>query len=146
MKKEFLIISTTFIFLMIFVGCSAMKASQQPGKKNLSVLEAETPRDFVLAELGSPVASSEDATGSYDIFSFVQGYTQGNKNARIITHGALSLLTCGLWEFVGLPIESSVSGTEQRIKVYYNTENKVSKVMHLEMPKKEKEKKEEKKN
>ena len=43
-----------------------------------------------------------------------------------------------------MQIESSASGTEQKIKVYYDTENKVSKVMNLEMPKKEK--KEKKKN
>lgn len=145
MKKGFLISSTIFIFLMVFVGCSAMKASQQPGKKNLSVLEAETPRDFVLAELGSPVASGEDATGSYDIFAFVQGYSKGNKSARVIAHGFTTILTCGLWELVGLPIETSATGTEQKIKVYYGTENKVSKVVSLEMPKKKKKEEEKKK-
>ncbi|MCK4386948.1 MAG: hypothetical protein KAV41_02615 [Candidatus Pacebacteria bacterium] len=136
MKKIFSILAI-FLLVLAFTGCSAMRASQQPDKKDLSVLDSGVSRDLVRAELGIPVSIGEDTTGNYDIFSFNEGYSKGNKSVRVIAHGAVSLLTCGLWEFIGLPIETSATGKEQKLKVYYDANNKVSKVINL-APKKEK--------
>ena len=41
-------------------GCAAYRATQQPDKKNLSVLSRGTPRSRVIAELGAPVNTDHE--------------------------------------------------------------------------------------
>jgi hypothetical protein len=115
--------STLFALLLTWLvasasGCAAMKASQQPERKNLSVLKPGTPRTHMIAELGAPIFSERNPDGSTtDIFSFKQGYSKGAKTGRVLFHGAADVVTGGLWEVVGIPIETVANGTDVRVVV-----------------------------
>ena len=84
-------------FLVSSIGCSVYMAAKQPEKKDVSVLNRGTPRNFVVAELGSPAHTTVDDEGKKcDVFLFVQGYSSGVKAGRVFLHGAADVLTLGL--------------------------------------------------
>jgi hypothetical protein len=99
-------------------GCAAFKASQQPDRKNLSVLKPGTPRTHVIAELGAPIWSEHNPDGSTsDVFVFKQGYSKGAKTSRVLFHSAADVVTGGLWEVAGIPIETVADGQDVKVVV-----------------------------
>ena len=68
---------------MLAPGCAAVKATQQPGKKDLAVLSNGMARTHVIAELGAPVWSDERDGDIVDVFAFKQGYSKGVKAGRL---------------------------------------------------------------
>ncbi len=101
-------------------GCAAFQATQQPGKKDISVLTPGMPRTHVIAELGSPLWSDERDGDIVDVFAFKQGYSKGVKAGRALVHGAADVATFGLWEVVGIPAEMIADGTDVRVEVHYD--------------------------
>ncbi len=101
-------------------GCAAIKATQQPEKKNLKVLSLGTPRSHVIAELGAPIYSEDRDGTKVDVFAFKQGYTKGVKAGRALVHGAADVVTGGLWEVVGIPAESLADGKDVKVEVTYD--------------------------
>ena len=108
------------VFAALAAGCAAVKATQQPGKKDLSILSAGTPRTHVIAELGTPLWSDARDGDTVDVFAFKQGYTKGVKAGRALVHGAADVATFGLWEVVGIPAEMIADGTDVRVEVHYD--------------------------
>lgn len=106
-------------------------AAHQPDEKNLDVFAAGTPRSFVLAEIGQPQDTEIRDGKRVDIFSFVQGYSKGNKTSRAFFHGAADVLTAGLWEVVGTPTESAFDGKKMAFEVTYDQSERVEKVVQL---------------
>lgn len=119
------------ISLELVTGCSVYMAAKQPTLKDMSVFGIGTKRDIILAELGNPVASGKDNDAKYDIFSFIQGYTAGSKAGRAFLHGTFDVLTLGLWEVLGTPIESVASGDKVKLKVIYDSNDCVKEVINL---------------
>ena len=111
-------------------GCSVVKATNQPEKKNLAVLTPGTPRNHVIAELGAPITTAAKESGRTDIFAFTQGYSKSAKVGRAFFHGAADLVTLGMWEVVGTPIEATANGTEVKLEVSYDSSDLVSGVTH----------------
>jgi hypothetical protein len=109
-------------------GCAAIKATQQPGKKNLSVLSPGTPRSHVIAELGAPTWSEHKNGGTVDVFAFKQGYSKGVKAGRALVHGVADVATFGLWEVVGIPAESIADGTDVKVAITYDEQSAVRSV------------------
>jgi hypothetical protein len=101
-------------------GCAAIKATQQPSKKDLGVLTMGMPRTHVIAELGAPIWSDERDGDIVDVFAFRQGYSKGCKASRALVHGAADVATFGLWEVVGIPAEALADGTDVRLEVHYD--------------------------
>jgi hypothetical protein len=123
--------------LMANVGCSAVMAAKQPGKKDLSVLDAGTPRSHVIAELGAPVWAGERDSNKVDVFAFRQGYSKGARAGRAFFHAAADVFTLGLWEVVGTPIESVASGTDVKAEVTYDEDDRVKSTEIIEQEKAE---------
>ena len=117
--------------LCLLSGCAVMKATNQPGTKDLSVLNKQTPRATVIAELGKPVMSETKKGEHVDVFNFVQGYSQTAKTARALGHGVADVMTLGLWEVVGTPIEGLADGEVNQVEVHYDKNDKVAKVIAL---------------
>ena len=103
-------------------------AIKQPEKKDLSVLSEGTPRSHVIAEIGAPIHTDDLENGKMDIYKFVQGYTKGAKVGRVLFHGAADVLTLGIWEAVGTPIEMIADGKEATLEVYYGRDNRVKSI------------------
>ena len=113
------------LLLAATLGCSVYMASNQPGKKDASILLAGTPRGHVIAELGRPSWTEEKNGEKVDLFKYKEGYSSGAKVARAMFHGVADLLTFGLWEVVGTPAEAYFSGTDVAVKVTYDENERV---------------------
>lgn len=113
------------VFALLVSGCSVYMAATQPGKKDLGVLAAGTPRTAVMAELGAPIDSRAVGPSRVDIYKFRQGYHGAWKGARAVAHGAADVATLGLWEVVGTPIEGVANGTEMTVEVAYDANDRV---------------------
>lgn len=122
----------TGTLLLSASGCAVMKATQQPDKKNLSVLSQGTPRTHLIAELGPPIWSEERRGVTTDVFVFKQGYSKGTKAGRAFVHGAADVATSGLWEIVGVPAETLANGTPVKVQVVYDSTQKVSDIEVIE--------------
>lgn len=114
--------------LFVSSGCAVKMATKQPEKKDLSVLNPGTHRSLVRAELGNPAWEGNEDGKDVELYSFKQGFHKGTKAARALFHGAADVFTLGLWEAVGTPAESLASGTEVKVRVYYDKANKVEKI------------------
>lgn len=126
-----------FVFAFVVVsflstGCSVYMAATQPKAKDLSVLTPGTVRGNVIAELGAPIWSGDKNGDKADVFKFTQGYSTGAKAARAVFHGVSDFFTLGLWEVVSTPGEMIFSGTEMKLEVTYDKDDKVKTVTNLE--------------
>ncbi len=120
------------IIFMLTQGCSVYMAAKQPDKKDVSVFNIGTPRQHVIAEAGRPLYTKEHADGTLtDTFVFVQGYSSGAKAGRAFFHGAADVLTLGLWEVIGTPVEAVADGTEVKVQVDYDANEKVQNIIAL---------------
>lgn len=117
---------------LLMSGCSVYMAATQPKAKDLSVLTAGTLRGNVIAELGAPIWSGDKNGDKADVFKFTQGYSTGAKAARAVFHGVSDFFTLGLWEVVATPGEMIFSGTEMKLEVTYDKDDKVKTVTNLE--------------
>jgi outer membrane protein assembly factor BamE (lipoprotein component of BamABCDE complex) len=116
--------------LSIFItGCSVVMATQQPSKKDLSVLTKGVPRSQVVAELGTPLTTEVKDGKRTDVFSVRQGYSTGAKAGRAIFHGVADVLTLGLWEVVGTPVEAVASGSDVKVGVNYDNNDRVADII-----------------
>lgn len=108
---------------LYLTGCSVGMALSGEEEKDVSFLREGTPRGIVQANLGIPDSTSKD-TDSYKI-------CKGDKPSvgRAIGHGIMDLLTLGLWEVVGTPIEGVGEGNECRlVTVLYDENDKLAEV------------------
>lgn len=129
-SKVLLLLSSAL--LLSASGCAVMKATQQPEKKNLSVLSKGTPRTHLIAELGPPIWSEERRGVTTDVFVFKQGYSKGAKAGRAFVHGAADVATGGLWEVVGVPAETLADGTPVKVQVVYDSAQNAKEIEVIE--------------
>ncbi len=121
------------VLLLLTSGCSVVMATQQPGRKDLSVLSKGVERPRVIAELGSPLSTETKKDGcKVDTFAFVQGYSTGAKAGRAVFHGVADFFTLGLWEVVGTPTEAIFSGSKVKTNVEYDKDDRVTNVAVFE--------------
>ena len=105
-------------------GCSvgmAMSGSENP---DLSQVRVGSTRGEVEVQLGSPQRSTINDDGTrVDIYQ----YEIGNEPSagRAIGHGVMDVLTLGIWEIVGTPIEG-FQGEKFNLTVVYDEKDRVS--------------------
>jgi hypothetical protein len=124
-------IKLSLVIMVIFTlttGCSVFMAANQPQRKDVNVLDRGTFRNTVIAELGAPAYTEVKEGKKCDVFSFVQGYSKGAKVGRTVFHGAADILTLGLWEVAGTPIEAIADGNEVKVEVFYDANDTVERV------------------
>ena len=123
------LLGLVLLSMLLLSSCSVVMATQQPSRKDLSVLTKGVDRSRVIAELGSPLTTEKKDGKRTDVFNCRQGYSTGAKAGRAIFHGVADFFTLGLWEVVGTPIEAVASGTDVKVSVCYDADNKVEKVI-----------------
>lgn len=118
MKGCFFIVSIVFL-----CSCSVGMALSGKSEPNIGAVKVGSSRGEVEMHLGPPVTSttSEDGTRS-DIYE----YELGNEPSaeRAIGHGVMDLLTFGIWEIVGAPIEG-VQGEKRQLYITYDNTDHV---------------------
>jgi hypothetical protein len=112
-------------------GCSVYMAANQPPAKNIDLFKVGTPRSALLAEFGYPTSSEVKEGKKYDIYRFTQGYSGGAKAGRAMAHGIASVLTLGIWEVIGTPVEAANSGDLTAYEVGYGSDDRVDVVISL---------------
>lgn len=121
----------TLLIFSLGSGCSLFMAYKQPDKKDLNVLNKGTPRALVVAELGQPAFTETKDNVRNDFFIFVQGYSSGAKASRVAFHGAADVMTFGLWEVLGTPVEMAADGTQVKVQVAYDARDCVDYIQVL---------------
>ncbi len=121
---RFMILVFGVLLLLGNVSCSVVMATQGTKKKDLSVLKEGTPRSIVVAELGAP----ESTEGNVDVYTYCKG--DESSIGRAVGHGVMDVLTLGLWEVVGTPIEAAASSDKEcyRIEVVYDENDKLKEI------------------
>jgi hypothetical protein len=114
----------TLMLVGLLSGCSVGMALSGSENPNLGAIKVGSSRGEVEMHLGSPKSSLtlEDG-GRADIYE----YEIGNEPSagRAIGHGAMDVLTLGLWEVVGTPIEG-VQGERYHATITYDGDDKVA--------------------
>lgn len=106
-------------------------------QKDTSILFPGSPRAVVIAKLGPPETSTKSEDGSYiDSYLIVKG--NAPSTGRAVAHGALDVVTFGLWEVIGTPMEMG-AGREDvaRFLIYYDTEDKIKDLQKIAVGKEE---------
>nr|WP_277606400.1 hypothetical protein [Acinetobacter sp. NIPH 2699] len=111
--------------LLSLQGCAAVMASNQPHKKNLTVLEVGKHRNHVISELGAPVVSETLNGERKEIYTFQQGYSKAARISRTMWHTTADIATIGLWEIIGSPTEIYFSGQQLSYEVVFDAQDNV---------------------
>ena len=133
--KRFLLVLT----VLALTGCSVGMAMSGKKEPNLGVVRVGQTRGVVELELGSPIKTVSLPDGNrLDVYE----YEIGNEPSagRAIGHGVMDVLTLGLWEVVGTPIEG-FQGDKNRLSIAYTKEDKVLSVNQVPIPKSSEDKK-----
>jgi hypothetical protein len=99
---------TIVAFLSITaIGCAASMAKIRSTYKDTSILQIGADRSAVIEKLGPADASANLAQGGYiDIYRIdPNAHSDEAKRAATVSHTILSVMTYGLWEFIGTPLE-----------------------------------------
>ena len=106
-------------------GCSVMMAASTAGPKDMNVLLVGTPRPDVLKEFGDPAQTGVRDGKRVDTFRFKQGEPGNKKYGRAALHAGMDLITLGIWEVVGTPVEIMSIQPETAIDVTYDERDRV---------------------
>jgi hypothetical protein len=104
-------------------ACSVGMALSGEDNPDLGAIRVGAPRGEVELHLGPPIKSASLDDG---MRADVYRYQIGNEpsGGRAIGHGVMDVLTLGLWEIVGTPIEG-VQGETYHATVTYDRSDKV---------------------
>jgi hypothetical protein len=130
-RRSLLLGLCSILLFSLLSSCSVFIAANQPGKKDLSILVAGTPRSRILSEFGQPISSRLVGNRRIDLFSFTQGYSKEAKAGRAFAHGAADVVTGGIWELAGTPTEVVFSGKKLSFEVTYDFSDRVERVVRL---------------
>lgn len=114
--------------LALLEGCSVGMALSGTKEPNLSVIKEGASRPEVELQLGSPV---KVATLPNSDTSAVYEYEIGGESSpgRAVAHGAMDVLTLGIWEIIGTPVEA-INGDKYTITIVYDSNNRVKNIMN----------------
>ena len=111
------------LVLIVLSGCSVGMAMSGKKEPNLGAFRVGSSRGEVELQLGSPVSSVTTPEGKrVDMYE----YELGNEPSagRAIGHGVMDVLTFGLWEVAGTPIEG-FQGEKKRLTIRYDAKDVV---------------------
>ena len=120
---RYFLIATSLLFL---AGCSVGMALSGKKEPNLGIVKVGCQRGEVEMQLGSPTISTTLEDGCrVDVYD----YEIGNEPSagRAVGHGAMDVLTLGLWEILGTPIEA-IQGEKKQVTITYDENDRVKSI------------------
>ncbi len=132
MVRRVSIVVVGFCFHFTIAGCSVVMAVSGKKDPNLGAFRVGSTRGEAELQLGSPIASVTTPEGNRtDIYE----YELGNEPSagRAIGHGVMDVLTIGLWEVVGTPIEG-FTGSKHRITLVYGPDDRIISINQAPRP------------
>ena len=114
------------ILVLIFVSaCSVAAAASGQYEPDMNTLQPGITRSEVHSELGDPISRSDlPGGGSKETFVYKMGDEPAP--ARALMHLCLYVVTLCLWEYIGFPMEISMSGNAYEMDVHYDRDNKAT--------------------
>lgn len=102
--------------------------------KDTSVIFPGSPREVIIAKIGPPETSTFNENGErVDSYLIITG--NAPSTGRAVAHAALDLLTPGIWEVVGAPMELGVGREEKgRWIITYDKNDKVKDIREIKRP------------
>lgn len=122
-KRVFSDLFALVTLCITLAGCSVGMAMSGKKDPNLGAFRIGSTRGEVELQLGSPISTTTTAEGRrVDLYE----YEIGNEPSagRAIAHGVMDVLTLGIWEIIGTPIEG-FQGTKHRLTITYDNEDRV---------------------
>ncbi len=119
-------------FYVALIGCSVGMAMSGKKDPNLGAFRVGSTRGEVELQLGSPISTTTTTEGRrVDLYE----YEIGNEPSagRAIAHGVMDVLTLGIWEIIGTPIEG-FQGNTHRLTVTYDQEDRVMAINQAVVP------------
>ena len=113
---------------VLLAGCSVGMAMSRKSDPNISALAVGQDRDLVILNLGQPTKTLLADNKRTDVFELERGNEQSV--GRAAGHAVMDLLTLGVWELIGTPIEG-FAGDMITLQIEYDEENKVKNVKTL---------------
>lgn len=123
-QRSLAFVLTWLIGASLLTGCSVGMALSGDENPELSVIKVGATRGEVELQLGEPIETqTAESGGRIDTYE----YEIGNEPSagRAVAHGVADVLTLGIWELVGTPIEA-VQGTTYHAKITYDEDDKVT--------------------
>lgn len=119
-----------FIYLVLsgilFSGCSVGMAMSGKTTPDLGVIKKNTTRGEVELQLGSPVKVSTMKNGhTLNIYEYEVG--NDPSAGRAAGHAVMDVLTFGIWEIIGTPIEG-FQGDKRQVQIEYDENDTIVKV------------------
>ena len=114
-----LLIAAMLVVALCSSGCSVYMAAKGEEEPNLANVRRGASRGEIEMALGQPksLVTHEDGklTANYE-------YVVGDEPSagRAVGHGVMDVLTLGLWEVVGTPIEAMNQGDTIKVMVLYD--------------------------
>lgn len=120
MRKQLLFCMCGAMFMCVgFVGCSVGMALHGADNPDTAVLKEGATRMDIEREFGAP--DKWDSVEHRGLYSFTTG--EDGSAGRAIAHGVGDVLTLGLWEVVGTPVEAVQSHENWEVDVFYTSDD-----------------------
>ncbi len=114
------------LLVAVTSACSVGMALSGDPDPDLEACHVGVPEAEIEAELGPPVSSRSLPDGGRQcVYDYVLGSAPSPE--RAILHGSLDVLTFGLWEAVGTPVEA-VQGEKYQMTVIYDADGNAKEV------------------
>lgn len=129
-KLSILKVSASILSLAILInisGCSVYKASCNEGIDVIDIKDCR--QKTALLTKGMECIDSKEENGKYIEIYRAKSRKTGLNYVRAVGHGALDVMTCGLWEVVGTPVEGVISNNRKYIVAKATYPNKNSDVI-----------------
>ena len=117
---------------LALAGCSVGMAMSGKKDPSLGAFRVGSSRGEVELQLGGPISTTTTPDGRrVDLYE----YEIGNEPSagRATAHAVMDLLTLGLWEVIGTPIEG-FQGTKHRLTITYDHEDRVLAINQAVVP------------
>lgn len=127
MRKSILVILGISAVGLIVQGCSVAMAHNKQTRKDLSVLRVGGDRDDIVQVLGAPYMTTRNDDGSCkDVYKLVENApTEGQRYLEVFGNATMDVVTLGLWEIAGTPLEMASQKDATTFILNYGADNKL---------------------
>ncbi|MDD3183111.1 MAG: hypothetical protein PHD48_09970 [Alphaproteobacteria bacterium] len=118
----------TCFLLLPLCGCAvAMSASRSTSKGDPAMMQVGADRAIIEESFGAPnMTASLDAGKTKVIYKIdPDAHSAGARNAAVAGHVVADVLTLGLWEVVGTPLELAAQDKYTNYVLIYGPDNKI---------------------
>jgi hypothetical protein len=119
------------VLVSVTSACSVGMALSGDPAPDLEACRVGVPETEIEEQLGPPVsARSLPEGGRQCVYEYVLGRAPSPE--RAIVHGSLDVLTFGLWEIVGTPVEG-LQGQRYQMTVIYDTDGNAREIRTVKL-------------